>query len=90
MLRVFSSETGDSSYMSESTSLRSSIDNSLTDTFTVGGQDVQAVKYANKRYFIPFGWFANPLASTASTAWAVFADSNFNPFYLGGNYTVYQ
>jgi len=90
MLRIFAQETGDNSYMNESTSLRASIENTLTDTFSVGGQDVPAVKYANKRYFIPFGWFANPLASTASTSWAVFADANFNPFYLGGNYTVYN
>ncbi len=41
-------------------------------------------KYANKRYFIPFGWWANPIPSIASSAWVAFADSNFNPFVLGG------
>jgi len=42
--------------------------------------------YANKRFFIPWGWFSNPIAATCSTAWAVLQDQNFNPFeYWGGN-----
>eukprot|EP01126_Amoeba_proteus_P038037 TRINITY_DN394_c0_g2_i2.p1 TRINITY_DN394_c0_g2~~TRINITY_DN394_c0_g2_i2.p1 ORF type:complete len:703 (-),score=114.45 TRINITY_DN394_c0_g2_i2:78-1964(-) len=40
--------------------------------------------YANKRFFIPWGWYANPLGATSSTAWAVFNDWNYNPFVLGG------
>lgn len=42
--------------------------------------------YASKRYFIPFGWFANPLPSTTSTAWIIMLNYNFNPFTLGGGY----
>ena len=25
--------------------------------------------YANKRFFIPWGWFSNPIGATCSTAW---------------------
>jgi len=90
MLRVFAKEFNDNKFLAESNSLRKNIDSKLTSKWTINGKDCLAVKYSNKRYFIPFGWFANPVPSTASTAWAVFADTNFNPFYLGGNYTVYN
>lgn len=40
--------------------------------------------YANKRTFIPFGWFSNKMPSTASTAWALMVNRCFNPFELGG------
>jgi hypothetical protein len=40
--------------------------------------------YANKRFFIPWGWYANPIGATSSTAWAVCDDWNYNPFMLGG------
>lgn len=40
--------------------------------------------YANKRFFIPWGWYANPIGATSSTSWAVFNDFNYNPFMLGG------
>ncbi|MCP5470295.1 MAG: hypothetical protein H7A36_07330 [Chlamydiales bacterium] len=42
--------------------------------------------YASKRYMIPFGWYANPLPSTTSTAWALMLHFNFNPFKAGGGY----
>jgi hypothetical protein len=45
-----------------------------------------AILYANKRYFVPFGWYANPLPSLASTSWSLFADNYFNPFHLTGAY----
>lgn len=48
-----------------------------------------AFVYASKRYMIPFGWFANPLPSTTSTAWAIMLHYNFNPFKIGGDYTPY-
>jgi len=38
--------------------------------------------YANKRFFIPWGWYANPLGATSSTAWAVCYDFNYNPLCL--------
>jgi len=40
--------------------------------------------YANKRFFIPWGWYANPIGATSSTAWAVLNDFLFDPFILGG------
>jgi hypothetical protein len=40
--------------------------------------------YANKRFFIPWGWYANPLGATSSTGWAIFYDWQYNPFQLGG------
>jgi len=46
-----------------------------------------AYLYANRRYEIPFGWWANPLPSMASTAWAIMTDHDFNPFILGGGET---
>lgn len=48
--------------------------------------DKLAFLYANKRYNIPFGWYANPLPSMASTTWAVMLYYNYNPFVLGGEY----
>lgn len=43
--------------------------------------------YASQRYYIPFGWWANNIPSTASTGWAVLVDSNHNPFLLTGAYS---
>jgi hypothetical protein len=40
--------------------------------------------YASKRYFIPFGWYANPLPSTCATAWMLMIKNNYNPFLPGG------
>eukprot|EP01063_Lacrimia_lanifica_P022057 TRINITY_DN29768_c0_g1_i1.p2 TRINITY_DN29768_c0_g1~~TRINITY_DN29768_c0_g1_i1.p2 ORF type:complete len:538 (+),score=218.56 TRINITY_DN29768_c0_g1_i1:56-1669(+) len=45
------------------------------------------VKYSNRRYWIPFGWWANSIQSTASTAWAVAVDKSWNPLRLGGKMT---
>jgi len=42
--------------------------------------------YANSRFFIPWGWYANPIGATCSTAWAIMHDHNYNPFILGGGY----
>ncbi|RUM94541.1 MAG: hypothetical protein DSZ28_02645 [Thiothrix sp.] len=50
------------------------------------GKNQQAYLYANKRYFIPFGWYANPLPSNASTSWALLMNYSFNPFTLGGGF----
>lgn len=45
--------------------------------------------YASKRYLIPFGWYANPLPSTCSTAWIIMLANNFDPFtYGGGEFSV--
>lgn len=48
--------------------------------------DQVAFLYASKRYFIPFGWFANPIPAASSTAWAVMVQYDYNPFSLGGSY----
>lgn len=47
----------------------------------------QAYLYASKRYYIPFGWYANPLPSNASTSWALLMNYRYNPFTLGGGFT---
>ena len=43
------------------------------------------VLYANRRFFIPWGWCANAVSSLCSTSWSIFED--FNPFVMGGNST---
>jgi len=43
-----------------------------------------ALLYANKRVWIPFGWFANAMPATASSGWAVMVYKCYNPFILGG------
>jgi hypothetical protein len=40
--------------------------------------------YSSKRYRIPFGWYANPLPSTASTAWVILVADDYDPFGFGG------
>ena len=40
--------------------------------------------YASRRYHIPFGWYANPLPSTASTAWVLMIADRYDPFGIGG------
>mmetsp|Transcript_40456 Transcript_40456/g.99340 ORF Transcript_40456/g.99340 Transcript_40456/m.99340 type:complete len:791 (+) Transcript_40456:140-2512(+) len=44
--------------------------------------------YANSRFFISWGWYANPIGATSSTAWKIFTDHHYHPFVLGGNYTA--
>lgn len=40
--------------------------------------------YASRRYFIPFGWYANPIPSTCATAWMLMVANGYNPFLPGG------
>jgi hypothetical protein len=40
--------------------------------------------YASRRYHIPFGWYANPLPSTAATAWVIMIADRYDPFGFGG------
>lgn len=42
--------------------------------------------YASRRYFIPFGWYANPLPSTCATSWRIMVASRFNPFQIQGRH----
>lgn len=44
--------------------------------------DQAAYLYANKRYHIPFGWYANPIPSIASSSWAMMSIYGVNPFQL--------
>jgi hypothetical protein len=44
----------------------------------------EAYLYANKRHFIPFGWWANAIPSIVASAWVILIDYDFNPFVLGG------
>lgn len=67
--------------LQDSITLRNGIENDLRVTFPDGSV---AYKYANKRYPIKFGWWANPIPSLAATSWAIMVDANFDPFILGG------
>ena len=40
--------------------------------------------YSSRRYFIPFGWYGNPLPSTSSTAWAILVADHYDPFGYAG------
>jgi hypothetical protein len=40
--------------------------------------------YASKRYFVPFGWYANPLPSTAASAWVILIADRYDPFGYAG------
>jgi len=40
--------------------------------------------HVNKRFLIPWRWFANPIGSSAATSWMTFHEMGFNPFVLGG------
>lgn len=51
-------------------------------------EDKLAFLYASSRFFIPFGWFSNPIPSTTSTAWSIMLYYNFNPFSVTGTYNA--
>jgi len=87
MLRLFAAELGNSSYLDEATTLRTNVEARLTEDQTIDGVRTRTIKYCNKRYWIPFGWWGNSIDSLASTAWGVFVDMNLNPLHLGGGYT---
>jgi|GEM_PF-622264 len=48
------------------------------------GRNSDAYLYSNERFFIPFGWWANPIPNLVSCAWILLTDMEFNPFVLGG------
>ncbi len=64
------------------------IDPEIVDLYKRAGFDSNsdAVLYANTRFYIPFGWYANPIPNTAATAWAVCLDQNYNPMNPDGEY----
>ncbi len=45
----------------------------------------KAIFYASARYKIPFGWYANPLPSAASTSWTIMLSEWYNPFGFQGS-----
>lgn len=47
-------------------------------------QSLKPYLYASKRYFIPFGWYANPIPSTCATAWAIMLTDRYDPFGYAG------
>eukprot|EP00239_Pterosperma_sp_CCMP1384_P006677 CAMPEP_0197848330 /NCGR_PEP_ID=MMETSP1438-20131217/8321_1 /TAXON_ID=1461541 /ORGANISM="Pterosperma sp., Strain CCMP1384" /LENGTH=694 /DNA_ID=CAMNT_0043460511 /DNA_START=88 /DNA_END=2172 /DNA_ORIENTATION=+ len=61
-----------------------------TDEWCGGGlqQRDGGYMYANARFFIPWGWYANPVSALCSTAWEVMLVNNFNPFIFGGDLTT--
>jgi hypothetical protein len=67
----------------EASSMREGVE-TLKEHVIVDGIDTVAYDYANKRYFIPFGWWSNKIPSLTSTAWVLMIDRKFNPFILGG------
>jgi len=71
-------------FKNEADNIRQAIEDHLSFRDNEINSDV--VNYSNKRYQIPWGWWANPISSTASIAWAVMIDSNYNPFLVGGDY----
>ncbi|KAJ9466713.1 hypothetical protein DIPPA_18450 [Diplonema papillatum] len=44
--------------------------------------------YSSARYFVTFGWWANPMPSLASTAWAAAVDLGWNPLHGHGWYSA--
>ena len=68
--------------------MRSSLESELLMSTPVqsGFETHPSMAYANLRYYIPFGWWANPLPSMASTSWAVAVDSSMNPLHILGRY----
>jgi len=93
MLRLFLNETNNYNkgiLAAEVNYMRQAIEDELTSVAVINSMRVDTVLYANKRYWIPFGWWSNPIPSLASTSWAALFDNRFNPFYLGGLYKTYE
>jgi len=88
MLRIFATLYNDPNLKSEADFMLNSVITQLTQTTTIDTIEVKGVLYASRRYWIPFGWWANKLLSTVSTAWTVLLESNFNPLHFGGAYVV--
>ena len=40
--------------------------------------------YSSRRYLIPFGWYGNPLPSTAASAWVILIADRYDPFGYAG------
>jgi len=88
MLRVWANEYNDPSFNNEAEYMLNAVKQKLGKSDQIEGHNVTGILYANKRYFIPFGWWANPVISTVSTSWTILADGQFNPFFGGGAYKI--
>jgi len=88
MLRIFAEEYSNPLYREEGQHMLNIVKAQLVRSEVIDQQNVIGVLYANKRYWIPFGWWANPVLSTVSTSWTVLVDSEYNPLHLGGEYKV--
>jgi len=64
------------------------IDPKIVELYKRAGFDSNsdAVLYANARFYIPFGWYANPIPNTAATAWTICLEQNYNPMNPDGEY----
>lgn len=60
----------------------------VNNTTAVTYKGISYYLYANKRAWIPFGWWSNDIPAMASTTWALFTRLNYNPMYYGGTYNV--
>ncbi len=40
--------------------------------------------YSSRRYLVPFGWYGNPIPSTAASAWIILVADRFDPFGYAG------
>ena len=65
-------------------SLIAGVNAQCSHDYSLGGRPWVGYLYANKRAWIPWGWFSNPCPSQAATTWALMVNSGFNPFELGG------
>jgi len=67
-------------------SMNKKIETDIDGVYISGGltQVDGSTIHVNKRYLIPWRWFANPIGSTAATSWNTFQSIGFNPFVLGG------
>jgi hypothetical protein len=84
-LSAYYAETGDAAKSTDLTNDAQSMYNELTKLWPAGLRFPDgSYVYANKRFFIPWGWFSNPISATCSTAWSVMQEMNYDPFHYGG------
>lgn len=81
LLRFYSGSNPDyaKSLDADIQSMQQGVDSALKEELADSAGDY-AVHYSDKRYFIPFGWWANRNLSLASTGWAMFDALEWNPF----------
>lgn len=70
--------------MADATSIRNAVMTPVKDGGLHNVDSDGGMLYGNKRYFIPWGWYANPVSSLCSTSWSIMDEHDYNPFVLGG------